>query len=337
MRRGAILQLVGFGVVFAAIAGAVAWWIPWLPISAGKEADRIDFVFWFTTVICVAIFALVSSVIVYSIIHFRAKPDDDSDGPPIHGHTGLEIWWTAVPAVLVTAIAIVSAVVLAKNGNAGEKPLEVKVTARQFAWTFEYANGYVDGVLRVPEGRHTKLLITAKDVLHSFWVPQLAQKQDAVPGQVNSLVITPNRTGTFPVICTELCGLGHAVMRTRVVIMPPGDFDAWLEKQGQPPPPAGGGNAAAQGAKVFAAQGCSSCHTFKPANATGKVGPDLDKLPEYAKKAGKPLDEFIRQSIEDPNAYVEQGYQPNVMPNFKPILKPAEVDALVQYLAQGAK
>ena len=341
MRRGSILQLVGFGLIFGAIAAAVALLVPWLPTSAGKEADRIDFVFWFTTVICIAIFALVAAVIAYAVLKFRVGPDDDSDGPPTHGHTGLEIVWTAIPAILVTAISIVSAVVLAQNGNAGAHPLDVKVTARQFAWTFEYPGGHVEGVLRVPEGRHTRLLITAEDVLHSFWVPQLSQKQDAVPGQVNKLVITPNRTGTFPVICTELCGLGHAVMRTTVVIMPAAAFDAWLKKQSGPAAAPGGGpvGGTAAGAKLFAAQGCTACHTFTPAKANAKVGPDLDKLSEEAKRAGKPLEEFIRESIQKPNDYIEPGYQPNLMPNFGTTLKPSEIDSLVQYLAQskGAK
>jgi len=89
----------------------------WLPQPASREAGRIDFVFWFVTVICVAIFAIVTAVIVYSLLKFRARPDDDSDGAPIHGHTGLEIAWTAVPTVLVIAIAIVSAIVLARVGS----------------------------------------------------------------------------------------------------------------------------------------------------------------------------------------------------------------------------
>ena len=116
----------------------------------------------------------------------------------------------------MTAISIVSAIVLAQNGNAGDNPLVVKVVAQQFAWTFKYPNGKTYGHLRLPIDRRVKLDITANDVIHSFWVPEFAQKQDAVPGQINNLVITPTRTGTFPVICTELCGLGHALMRSHV-------------------------------------------------------------------------------------------------------------------------
>jgi cytochrome c oxidase subunit 2 len=336
-----VIQLVAMGAVFGAIASAVALLVPWLPDSAGKEADRIDFVFWFTTWISIAVFATVAAVLAYAILKFRAQPDDDEDGPPIHGHTTLEIVWTAVPAVLVTAIAIVSAIVLAENGKAGTNPLRVNVTAQQFAWTFEYANGATTGRLVIPENRKTELRITSKDVIHSFWVPQLGQKQDAVPGQVNKLVVTPTRLGTFPVICTELCGLGHAVMRSQVTIMRQADFDAWLQQQAGGAPPAGGGaGGAALGASVFtsAQNGCSSCHTFAPAKATGKIGPDLDKLPQYAQKAGKPLGDFIRQSIVDPNAYVEPGFQKGIMPpNFGQTLKPNEIDALVQYLARGGK
>src|SRR6266542_2225685 len=175
----------------------------------------MDFVLWYVTAICAAIFAIVAAVLIYSLIHFRAPPDDDTDGPPIHGHTGLEIAWTAVPFVLVVALGITSAVVLSRNDKArGSNPNAIKVTAQQFAWTFEFPNGAKSGTLRIPVGRSTILTLHARDVIHSFWVPEFGQKRDAVPGMETRLVITPKRTGKFPVICTELCGLGHALMRT---------------------------------------------------------------------------------------------------------------------------
>jgi cytochrome c oxidase subunit 2 len=214
---------------------AIALLIPWLPTSASKERDRIDFVFWFTTGIAIFIFSLVVAVILYSVVKFRARPDDDTDGPPIHGHTGLEIAWTAVPTALVTAIAIISAIVLHDNSEAGNDPLRVNVTAVQFAWSFEYDNGTARGVtqpvLRLPLGRKTQLQITSNDVIHSFWVPEFGQKQDAVPGQTNPLVITPNKLGTFPVVCTELCGLGHSLMRSQAIVMREAAFEAWAKKQ----------------------------------------------------------------------------------------------------------
>ena len=113
MRRGSIVRITIYGVLAGILASLVAVLVPWLPTSASEEMDRIEFTFWFTTVICIGVFAVVAAAIVYSVLKFRVQPEDDSDGPPIHGHTGLEIVWTAIPAVLVTAISIVSAVVLA--------------------------------------------------------------------------------------------------------------------------------------------------------------------------------------------------------------------------------
>jgi cytochrome c oxidase subunit 2 len=234
LRRGSIVQLILFALV-ASAAGLTLALVPgWLPESASDEAGRIDFVFWFVTAICVFIFAIVASVLIYAVIKFRVPPDDDSDGPPIHGHTGLEIVWTAVPAILVTAIAIVSAIVLAKNDAAGANPLRVDVFAQQFFWSYSYP-GYGNkksSILRLPAGRSVVLRMHSKDVIHSFWVPEFRQKQDLVPGINPTLHITPNKLGTYPVVCTELCGLGHALMRSRVIVMKPDAFEQWAQKKG---------------------------------------------------------------------------------------------------------
>jgi cytochrome c oxidase subunit II len=333
VRRGSWVQLIVIALVAGVIATCVAIFVPWLPAPASRQAGRIWFVYWFATVISLIIFSIVAAVLAYCVINFRAKPGDLSDGPPIHGHTTLEIVWTAVPAVLVTAIAIVSAIVLAKNGNAGSNPLRVTVTGRQFAWTFTYPNGQTFTSLRLPLDRPVKLEITSLDVIHSFWVPEFAQKQDAVPGQMNDLVITPDRLGTYPVICTELCGLGHALMRSTAVVMSTKSYNTWYTSLSS------SGSATLSGAAVFKANGCTACHTFTPIpGATGTIGPNLDHLKTYAAKAGQPLEAFIRESIVDPDAYIAPGYQPHVMPgNFGTQIKPAELDALVQYLAQNAK
>jgi cytochrome c oxidase subunit 2 len=348
VRRGSVVQLVLLGMLFGAGAAAVALLVPWLPDSASKQADRIDFVFWFVTVICIAIFALVAAVIVYSLVKFRAGPEDDSDGPPIHGHTGLEIAWTAVPAALVTAISIVSAVVLAQNGHFPSasasaqrdptKSLVVDVAAQQFSWLFKYP-GYgnaTSSTLRLPLRTPVQLRLRSLDVIHSFWVPEFGQKQNAVPGLTTKLVITPTRLGTFPVICTELCGLGHALMRSEAIVMSTQGFSAWAKQQQGGGQTGGTGGGGPSGKQLFASNGCDGCHTFKPANATGKVGPDLDNLPEEAKRAGQPLEQFIRESIVKPDAYVEPGYPKGVMPGTFASLPASQIDALVKFL-EGAK
>jgi cytochrome c oxidase subunit II len=331
VRRGSIFQLLGIAAIAAVITSLVAVLVPWLPVPASKEAGRIHFVYWFTTVICIGVFAAVVAVMAYSVVHFRARPDDDSDGAPIHGHTKLEIVWTAIPAVLVTAISIVSAIVLAQNSRTGSNPLVVKVNAVQFAWKFTYPNGKSYGYMTLPKGRHVKLDITANDVIHSFWSPELSQKQDAVPGQHTHLVITPSRTGTFPVVCTELCGLGHALMRSHVTIIPAAKFDAWMKSGGQ-------AAAGPPGLAVFEENGCGGCHTLRAApGANGKVGPDLDNLKQAAAGANKPLAAFIKESIVKPDAYIAPGFS-NAMPaTFGTQIPADKLNQLVQYLEQSAK
>jgi cytochrome c oxidase subunit 2 len=337
-----LVRLVAIGLAAAAITFAVAFFIPWLPTPAAEEADRIDFVFWVVSGISIGIFGLVCAVILYAVVRFRARPDDDSDGEPIHGHTGLEIAWTAVPAVLVTAIAIVSAVALAQNDRLPKKHMRVNVTAQQFAWSFAYPEykGLTSSTLRVPI--HMPVLLKMRsmdhDVIHSFWVPQFGQKQDLVPGITTRLVITPKRLGSFPVVCTELCGEGHATMRTVAIVMKPSEFQAWVKSQQatvarQNKAPAGGGAAAA----VFQSAGCAGCHTFAPAGANGKTGPDLANLKVDANRAGRPLATFVRESIVDPNAYIAKGYQPNIMPSTFDSLPKAQLAALVQFIVKGQK
>ena len=233
MRRGAIVRVITIALLAAAAATAVAILIHWLPAQDSKEAERIDLVFWVVVAICIGVFAVVAAVTVYSVAKFRVRPDDDSDGPPIHGHTGLEITWTAIPAVLVTAIAILSAIALAENGHLKSNRLEVDVTAQQFAWSFKYPQygGFKSHELRLVEGRQVRLTLRALDVIHSFWVPEFRQKQDAVPGTVTHLPITPTKTGSYTLVCTELCGLGHALMRAPVIVMKPDAFQRWAQAQ----------------------------------------------------------------------------------------------------------
>ena len=358
MRRGSVVALLGLALIAGGVATAVAIWPTWLPVAASREAGRIHFVIWFVVVICIAIFALVAAVMVYSVLRFRVQDDDFEDGPSVHGHTGLEITWTAIPFVLVTAIAIVSAIVLSRNDAQAENTLRVDVVAQQFEFTFSYpdAKNVTSPVLRLPEGRSVELYMRALDVIHSVFVPQFSQKEDIVPGLVTQLHITPDRVGTFPLECTELCGLGHSLMRSQAIVMKPAAFDAWLRQQEKSAAPAPAttttsttsttstststtpSSSSAAGLSVFNSNGCSSCHTLSAANATGTVGPDLDKLVSYAKKAKQPLTPFVHDSIVDPNKYIEPGFPKGVMPEtFGQSLTKTQLDALVAFLVQSAQ
>lgn len=355
MRRGSVVALLGLAVIAGGVATAVAVVPTWLPEDASREAGRIDFVFWFVIAICIFIFSIVAAVLVYAVLHFRVREDDLEDGPPIHGHTGLEITWTIIPFVLVTAIAIVSAIVLSRNDAQAQDTLRINVTAQQFEFTFSYpdAKNITSPVLMLPKDRSVELYMRSLDVIHSVFVPQFSEKEDIVPGLVTQLHITPTRLGTFPLECTELCGLGHSLMRSQAVVMEPAKFDAWLRQQEKtaapaPPPSTGTGtgttststtpSSSAAGLSVFNANGCSSCHTLSAASATGKVGPDLDKLVSYAQQAHQPLEAFIHESIVNPNAYIQPGYPKSVMPEtFGQSLTKSQLDALVTFLVQSAQ
>jgi len=338
-----MLKMVVIAALAALVTTLVAVLIPWLPDSASEEMDRIVFTYWFATIICIGIFALVAGVIVYAVWTFRVQPDDDTDGPPIHGHTGLEIAWTVVPAILVIAIGVVSAVVLSKNADAGSDPLKVQVFAQQFAWRFEYEGGVVSNELVMPLDRHVQFEMESADVIHSLWIPEMGQKQDVVPGVTTEIVITPTKTGRFTLICTELCGLGHSTMRAPVRVLEQDEFASWLEAQGKEE--AGSGDEAAGvqelGRTTFGNAGCGGCHTFTPAGTDAEIGPSLDNLAADAETAGVPLEEYIRQSIVDPDAVVVEGYQTGVMPTtFGETLSQEELDALVAYLGgegEGSK
>jgi cytochrome c oxidase subunit 2 len=229
LRSRHTIPLIILTIVIGGLTAATAVLIDWIPIQAAEQAERVDSLMWFVVWASVAIFTLVTVVLLYSAWRFRAAPGDESDGPPVHGNTKLEIVWTLVPTVLLAVMAVWAYLVLADNEALAQDRLVVDVTAEQFAWSFAYPGGEVgSGDLRVPVGRQVELRMRSKDVIHNFYVVEFRVKQDVVPGITTRVVFDPNRTGTYQVICAELCGVGHAIMRTRVVVMEPDDYEAWL-------------------------------------------------------------------------------------------------------------
>jgi cytochrome c oxidase subunit II len=335
-----VAKMIGLGIAASLVGIAIALIIPWFPTSAAKSADKIDTVYDVLLICSVPIFVLVMTVAIYSVVRFRAKPGDMRDGAPIHGNTKLEIVWVTIPFLMVTALAIYGWVVLDDLEAKQPNELIVNVTGRQFTWSFEYPAQKVEAnTLVLPKDRPVEFRIHTKDVLHSFWVPEFRLKSDAVPGLTTKIRLTPDRIGHYQVVCAELCGIGHSTMRQNVQVVPASAFDSWVDQRkqaaggGGAAPAGGGGGGAAKpdGATVFADNGCASCHTLKPANATGTVGPDLDKIDH-------PTAAFIKQSIADPNKVVTKGFQPGIMPqDFGTKLSPAELDALVEYLLKAQK
>ncbi len=327
------IQVAMIAIILGALAAVVAYFGDWLPAPASREAGRIWFVIWISTIVSIVIFAIVTAAIIYAAVKFRAAPDDDTDGPSIHGHSRLEIVWTIIPTVIVVLLSIASAVAMHDNGKAAPDRIKIEGIAQQFSFAFKYENGVQSGTLRLPLKRQAELHLTALDVIHSFWVPDFGQKQDMVPGQTFKLNVTPTRLGTYPLICTELCGLGHSIMRTSAIVMEPAAFEKWLADQKA----ALSGPPGEAGKTVFTNNGCAACHAFTAAGATGAVGPSLDDLSASATAAGQPLEDFIRESIVAPNKVAAKGYPANVMPQTFAQLPEDQLDALVTYIAENGK
>jgi cytochrome c oxidase subunit 2 len=227
-----VAKMLGIGVIASVIGVAICLYIDWFPVNAAGAAGKVDTVYDVLLICSVPIFVLVMTIVVYSVLRFRAKPGDMRDGPPIHGNTRLEVIWVTIPFLMVTGLAIYGWVVLDDIEAKQPDELVVKVTGRQFTWTFEYPRQKVNSTtLVLPEDRPVDFRINTEDVIHSFWVPEFRLKSDAVPGLTTKIRLTPDRIGRYQVVCAELCGLGHSTMRQNVRVVSAGSFDSWLEDQ----------------------------------------------------------------------------------------------------------
>ena len=247
MTVATFLRLTAAAVVLTIITSVIMLIPDWNGMQASAEAADIDRLLDVMIVLSCFVFSVVMTMMIYAIWKFRAKPGDESDGEPIHGNTRLEIIWTLIPTVIVIFAGIYSAIVLSDieaEASGSTETMRVDVTAQQFAWRFDYVDaGKTSTELHVPAGTQLELHLKALDVLHSFWVPEWRIKRDLVPGaeldegggddDIDNVVrVTPTVPGTYSVVCTELCGLGHATMRaTAVTEETQEDFDAWLAEQ----------------------------------------------------------------------------------------------------------
>ncbi len=344
---------VGLFAVVLGTIGAVAILLTpsWFPVQASIQAQRHDEIYQAAMIMASYIFALVVTFLGYSMWKFRAKPGDMSDGEPIHGNTALEIIWTLIPLLLVLGFAVYGAITLSKNENTSNTQLVVNVTGREFEWNFDYPSQKIKdaGILEVPVNQKVVFHVfgVKNDVIHGFYIPAFREGIDAVPGDPTQLVVTPIREGTYAVICNMLCGIGHSQMRTVVNVVSEAKFNLWVKAQlalqNAPAASAGSGSGSGSGgavdAKSLFSTNCASCHTLSAAGATGSVGPNLDNVASDAAKygGGQSPEDYVKESIEDPNKVIVSGFQPNLMPGtFGTQLSSADIDALVNFILKGS-
>jgi cytochrome c oxidase subunit 2 len=252
-----------------------------------------------TLAITGAIFVVVAALIVYTIWRFRRKPEDDTkqEPPQVYGSNQIEVAWTVIPILIVFVLIGVSARVIAGVQNASPPPATLKVTliGHQWWWEVRYPDYGIVAAneIHVPAAGATYLELQSADVIHSFWVPQLAGKTDLIPNRNNYAWIDPREPGIYLGNCAEYCGTQHANMLLRVVAQEPADFKRWAAEQQK----------AAAGNALFQSLSCVSCHAIKGTAAAGKFGPDLTHLMSRQTLAAGAIantPENLREWVKDP-------------------------------------
>ncbi len=328
----------------------------------GPAAQTIMDLVWPVFIIAGIVFVLVEVGVVLIAWKFRERPDDDDDTLPTqtHGNFKLEIGWTILPAVILFVVAVFTLVTIFDLEERDDDALAVHVEGQQWWWRFTYdidEDGTDDIItateMVIPAGRQVDLSITSNDVIHSFWIPRLNGKRDAVPGRTHTLSLEADEPGYYFGQCTEYCGLSHGLMRMRVVALPPDEYEAWVETQMQDvrePQTA----AQQRGKAIFEAT-CTTCHSIRgidaqpgavnPVPLTSGVAPDLTHFASRRAYAGGIFELYdddgnvdrgqLEAWLRDPPG--EKAMDPDDqrgMPNLG--LSENQIDDLVEYLLSTA-
>ncbi len=298
-----------------------------LPPAGTQFASDVDRLIEFLVSVSLVASLLIIGGFVYFSIVFRRKKEGEQT-PRITHHRGLEFLWSFIPFLIFIFIFAWGWLLYSKMRHPLKGALEVYVYAQMWNWDFVYKNGRKSsGVLYVPINRPVKLIMTSRDVIHSFFVPSFRIKQDVVPGTYTSLFFTPNKKGRFHVFCAEFCGTGHSTMLAKVKVMALSEWEHWLATD-----PYKGMNLVQIGEKVFQGR-CTACHKT---TSQRMIGPGLASLfkseREFEKASPEIANEaYIRESILNPSAKVVKSY-PNQMTPFAGLLKEEELTGLVEYI-----
>ena len=315
--------------------------MPWPNDPQGPQARVIADLYWIMFAAAVVVLAIVVGALIIAGLKYRERPGHVAK--QYHGHNLLELIWTVIPTLMVITFGVLSfqRLVYINDIDSGTA-MTIKVEARQWVWTFQYPqeamfkladNTYLQAgeEVHIPVGQKVKLELSSKDVIHSFFIPSLGGKKDAVPGRATSLWIQADRPGTYKGQCTEFCGTGHADMLLTVVAQNPADYAAWAA-DAKKAADLLNDPATKKGKDLFLSLACAGCHTIQGTSAVGKVGPDLShlasqKTPVAGVAALTPVNEDnLKKWINDPPANKPGTLMPKLG------LDADTVDAIVKFL-----
>ncbi|HEY3451027.1 MAG TPA: cytochrome c oxidase subunit II [Myxococcales bacterium] len=315
--------------------------ILFLPEQASTASLRVDHLHYFVIITTFVASSLIFLAGLYWIVRWRRRPGQHLTArflPP---------WWAEILIVGIPLSFFLLWFVLGFRDYVWMRSpppgaMDVYVTAKQWMWKFSYPDGpNAIETLTVPQGRPVRLLLTSRDVIHSFFVPAFRLKQDALPGRYTDAWFEARETGRFQVLCAEFCGSGHSLMRAEVVVLPPAEFDAWLAAQRRglaSRQDAGDGPSrpvtlVEQGRLAAERHRCLTCHTVDGTQHIGPTWQDLYRKTERLQD-GKEIvaDEgYLTESMMDPLAKIVAGYAP-VMPTYQGQLSAPEAASIVEYI-----
>lgn len=328
-----VLVIVSTGLVYFGLTN-----IELLPLQASDQAIIIDGLFDIHWFLISFFFSLIVVFLVYSVVVFRRKPEEKGDGDYFEGNSKLEVVWTVIPLIIAVWLAIIGAKTLGEVEARDPGAIVVNVTAKQWGWVFEYPEyGITTTTLALPVDKQVLLRLHSEDVIHSFWVPEFRVKQDALPGGeefVRLLRITPNIVGTYEVKCAELCGLGHSIMKSEVIVFSEADYIAWIGNQ-----TCQGTEQECAGKQLAIDFGCVACHSQDGSTIVGPswFGMFGSTVPLDGGESILADEAYITESILDPSARIHEGF-PDVMPkDFSERLTAQQIEELIAFIKSLAE
>lgn len=303
----------------------------------GEVSKRINDLFFPVFWVAVAIFVVVEGLLLFAVLRFRQRPGREALPQQVHGNTRLEVGWTILPSLILAVIAIPTISTIVDLSRKPDNPLEVRVIAHQWWWEFQYRDPsapnkqvYVANEMHIPVGRKIYATVESVDVIHSFWIPNLAGKMDAIPGKQNHIWFSAKQPGVYQGQCAEFCGDSHALMRFVVIAQPESEFNQWLQGQAQQARTPTGGSAA-RGFEVFMGNACIACHAIEGTNAQGRIAPNLTHFGSRLTLGANRLEntpENVVRWIKNPQA-VKPGAK---MPAWQGVLSEDDIKAIADYL-----
>jgi len=299
---------------------------PLFPINASTIASRVDALYFFLLAITVFFSLLIAGLIVYYAVKYRRR-SPAAVGVRIHGGMMLEVAWTVIPFLITMVIFVWGASVYFAMASPPAETLNVYVVGKQWMWKFQHLDGQREiNELHVPVGRNVKLIMTSEDVIHDLFFPAFRVKADVIPGRYVNIWFNATKPGRYHLFCAEYCGTRHSGMIGQVVVMEANEYQDWLTGG------AAEGSLASAGEKLFADLACNTCHRPE----SGGRGPVLNGLfgTTIVTDTGETVlvdEAHIRESILNPSAKVQPGYQP-IMPTFQGVVNEEGLLQLIEYV-----